>query len=64
MLEVRGNEISLHKWSDGTAQLRASEGTLSTPYARNHSHQTLQEKLSDSLVFSAKLVHTGNFRAF
>jgi len=28
MLQVRENEISLRKWSDGTAQLRTLEGTL------------------------------------
>jgi len=29
MLQVHENEISLHKWSGGTAQLRTLEGTLS-----------------------------------
>ena len=28
MLQVRTNEISLRKWSDGTAQLRTLEGTM------------------------------------
>jgi len=28
MLQVRENEISLRKWSGGTAQLRTVEGTL------------------------------------
>jgi len=28
MLQVCKNEISLHKWSGGTAQLRTFEGTL------------------------------------
>ena len=28
MLQVRQNEISLRKWSGGTAQLRTSEGAL------------------------------------
>jgi len=28
MLQVRENEISLRKWSDGTAHLRTVEGTL------------------------------------
>jgi len=28
MLEVPENEISLHKWSDGTAHLRTLKGTL------------------------------------
>jgi len=28
MLEMRENEISLRKWSSGTAQLRTVEGTV------------------------------------
>jgi len=28
MLQVREDEISLHKWSGGTAQLRNSEGAV------------------------------------
>jgi len=32
-LQERENEISLHKWSDGIAQLRALEGTFITAEA-------------------------------
>jgi len=33
MLQVRENEISLRKWSDGTAQFRTLEGTLAVTFA-------------------------------
>jgi len=36
LLPVRENEISLHKWSVGTAHLRTVEGTLPLGVATLH----------------------------
>jgi len=44
MLQERWNEISLRKWSGGTAHLRLLEGTLGAPstttaFFHQHRHQ-------------------------
>ena len=53
MLQVRENEISLRKWSGGTAQLLTLEGTLmsTAKHALLFRNYTQHEKLKDSVSF-------------